>query len=174
MFAEDPSPIDISLSRQINQRCTSPLLDFTMPLLTLLGLGGVQLPLVGLVWWAHGGAGAAATLPSVTVAAFLLSTVLVHALKRKIRRKRPASHSEVRFLVPTTRQASFPSGHTTTSFALAVVVAWHFPLWTVPLLVMAGLVGYSRVYVGVHFLSDVAAAAAIGMASAAATIAWLG
>ena len=62
---------------------------------------------------------------------------------------------------------SFPSGHATSSFAIAVAVAWivrkteHAWIgWVVVL--WAALVGFSRVYVGVHFLSDVLGGAAIG------------
>jgi len=50
-------------------------------------------------------------------------------------------------------------------------MAWHFPAWALPLFALAALIGYSRVYVGVHFLSDVAAAAAIGVVSAGAFLA---
>lgn len=62
---------------------------------------------------------------------------------------------------------SFPSGHAVSSFAIAVAIAWfvrkteHAWLgWA--LVLWASLVGFSRVYVGVHFLSDALAGAAIG------------
>lgn len=63
---------------------------------------------------------------------------------------------------------SFPSGHTTTAFALAF---WVFLLtyrtryqgWGYGALLLAGLVGLSRVYRGVHYPSDVLAGAAVGV-----------
>lgn len=164
-----PSPRDIHLFELINQRYTNSFLDWLMPRITLLGLGGLQLPPVFLLWWLlreRRGDG----LLWATLLSFLLSTALVHLLKRRVKRLRPVRHTEVRFLVPKTEHGSFPSGHTATTFALAVVLAWYFPLWTAPLLVLAALIGYSRVYVGVHFLSDVAAAAVLGIVSAAACL----
>lgn len=71
---------------------------------------------------------------------------------------------------------SFPSGHAVSSFAIAVALAWAFRRgehawigWIV--MVWAALVGVSRVYVGVHFLSDVLGGAALG--TAFGTIAYL-
>ncbi|MGV3652175.1 MAG: phosphatase PAP2 family protein [Devosia sp.] len=57
---------------------------------------------------------------------------------------------------------SFPSGHTTTSFALAYAVGFLWPRAFWPLLVVAVLVGISRVVIGVHFPSDVLAGAVVG------------
>jgi undecaprenyl-diphosphatase len=59
--------------------------------------------------------------------------------------------------------ASFPSGHATTAFALAALLAlWH-PRWAAAWLALAGLVGLSRVVLGAHFPSDVLAGAALGV-----------
>jgi undecaprenyl-diphosphatase len=166
-----PGRLDIQAFELINRRATHAVFDLLMPAITHLGLGGVQLPLVGLVWWLHRHDHAGATLGWTALAAFLVSTILVHLVKRRVKRRRPVAYTEVRFLVPVTRHGSFPSGHTATTFALAAVLAWHFPGWTAPLLALATLVGYSRVYVGVHFVSDVAAAGAIGLVSAGAVLA---
>lgn len=170
MLTRTPTSLDIRLFEAINGRYTNAFLDWFLPLLTQLGLGGVQIPAVGLVWWLHRTQPQFRNLWWTALAAFLLSTALVHLIKRRVKRLRPVAHTEVRFLVPETRHGSLPSGHTATTFALAAVLAWCFPLWAVPLLVLASLVGYSRVYVGVHFLSDVAVAAVIGVVSAAISI----
>jgi undecaprenyl-diphosphatase len=161
-----PSSLDIRLFELINRRYTNLFLDWFMPRITLLGLGGVQLPPVFLIWWLMRDGPVGKSLLVATILAFLLSTAVVHLIKRRVKRLRPVAHTEVRFLVPETRHGSFPSGHTATTFALAMVLAWHFPLWSVPLFLLAGIIGYSRIYVGVHFLSDVIAAAIIGVLSA--------
>lgn len=64
---------------------------------------------------------------------------------------------------------SFPSGHTNTIFALALAVSLLVPQWRGGLLAMASVVGFSRIAVGAHFLTDVIAGAAL----AVPTTVWL-
>jgi undecaprenyl-diphosphatase len=79
-------------------------------------------------------------------------------LKDVIPRARPHVHA----LVTRPHSHSFPSGHATTSFACATVLALALPRLAVPLLVLAAAVAWSRVYVGVHYPLDVLAGAALG------------
>jgi undecaprenyl-diphosphatase len=58
---------------------------------------------------------------------------------------------------------SFPSGHATVSFACAAVLAAALPRLRVPLFALAALIAFSRVYVGVHYPSDVVGGAALGI-----------
>ncbi len=74
--------------------------------------------------------------------------------------------------VPTT--SSFPSGHSSSSFACAFVLSRLAPRLTVPLFVLAALIAYSRVYVGVHYPLDVVAGALFGLLVATALLRLLG
>ena len=59
-----------------------------------------------------------------------------------------------------------PSGHATTAFAAALAAGLVHPRLRVPLLVLAGLIAVSRVWLGVHYPSDVLVGAAVGSAVA--------
>jgi membrane-associated phospholipid phosphatase len=66
---------------------------------------------------------------------------------------------------------SMPSGHTTAAFVTATNLTLHYPKWyvAVPAFTYASAIGYSRMHLGVHYPSDVAAGVGIGMASAFVT-----
>ncbi|MFF8833811.1 phosphatase PAP2 family protein [Streptomyces sp. NPDC015130] len=94
--------------------------------------------------------------------------------KRLVRRQRPdreAARVAVSRHVPMPDSASFPSGHTASAVAFAAAVGSVLPGAGVPLGVLAGAVGYSRVHTGVHYPGDVAAGAVLGVASAAVSLA---
>ncbi len=84
--------------------------------------------------------------------------------KLLVRRRRPSSRGRPT-LVRTPRSTSFPSGHTATAFAFATGASAELPVLAPILVPLAGTVGYSRVHTGVHYPSDVAAGAAIGVGS---------
>jgi undecaprenyl-diphosphatase len=92
-------------------------------------------------------------------------------LKKAFRRRRPSAfepHCWATLLPPD--QFSFPSGHTITAFAVALSLAHYYPELTAGLLFCALSVAASRILLGMHFLSDVLAGAAIGtLLSVAAT-----
>jgi undecaprenyl-diphosphatase len=73
-------------------------------------------------------------------------------------------------LVPTPHTGAFPSGHSASAFACATVIAWASPRLAVPAFVLAGLVAWSRVYVGVHWPLDVLGGAALGVLVATALL----
>jgi membrane-associated phospholipid phosphatase len=77
-------------------------------------------------------------------------------------RRRPARQEAeelARRHVQMPRSSSFPSGHSASAFAFVTGAARAQPMPSVPLLVLAALVGYSRVHTGVHYPADVLAGA---------------
>jgi undecaprenyl-diphosphatase len=60
------------------------------------------------------------------------------------------------------RDYSFPSGHTTAAFSVAVSFALVFPSIMIPLMLAALMVGLSRIYLGVHYPTDVVVGIIIG------------
>jgi undecaprenyl-diphosphatase len=84
-------------------------------------------------------------------------------IKKLTGRKRPCAyepHAWAKLLPPD--QFSFPSGHTITAFAVAVSLSLYYPGLSIGLLFCAASVAASRILLGMHFLSDVLAGAAIG------------
>jgi undecaprenyl-diphosphatase len=95
-----------------------------------------------------------------------LAEGISYALKYAVKRERPYTKYPTDFIArdhPGT--FSFPSGHTTAAFASATAMTLTYKKWyvAVPAFTYAGLVGYSRMRLGVHYPSDVLAGMVIGV-----------
>jgi len=93
-------------------------------------------------------------------------------IKSLVKRRRPFIQNLQIVPVYKATEFSFPSGHTSSSFALATSLSIAYPKWYViaPAMLWAGSVSYSRMYLGVHYPTDVAAGAALGAGSAASML----
>lgn len=109
-----------------------------------------------------------AALKSLVISSLVTNLIL----KPIFRRDRPFEAFPIlEPLVRRPRDRSFPSGHTSASFAVAVVYMAYLPLpLGLAFMAVAALIGMSRIYLGVHFPSDVAAGAAVGVIVAACCI----
>jgi membrane-associated phospholipid phosphatase len=99
---------------------------------------------------------------------FLANAFITTALKYSIKRERPFNtYSDIE-KESDGGGYSMPSGHTSTAFATATSLSMVCPKWYViaPSFAWAGLVGYSRMHLGVHYPSDVLAGAIVGSGSA--------
>lgn len=143
-----------------NLRCD--FLDYLMPLVTLYAEHGILLIGIGvvlLIFRSHRVCGAA-VLSGLT-GGLLIGNLF---LKNLIARARPCwINTDVSMLVSVPTDYSFPSGHTLHCFIVATVLMYYDKRLGVPALVMAVLVGFSRLYLYVHFPTDVIAGAAIGI-----------
>jgi undecaprenyl-diphosphatase len=93
----------------------------------------------------------------------LISDPSAHGIKLIVRRVRP-SHAlnDVHLVLDAGGRYGFPSNHATNAFAAATVLGWIFKRWRKWLLALAGLIGYSRIYVGVHYPGDVLGGTLLG------------
>jgi membrane-associated phospholipid phosphatase len=110
------------------------------------------------------------------LAGAIISTLLAQFLKRVVYpdELRPFSYLSENFPlhlingVPMRKLHSFPSGHSTTAFTMALIMAHMInkKTWSITLIILAFLAGYSRVYLAQHFLTDVLGGLCIGIISA--------
>jgi undecaprenyl-diphosphatase len=92
-----------------------------------------------------------------------LSVLIFKGVKNLVGRPRPfESWQGLTSLVPVPDKFSFPSGHTMTAFAVWAVLAHGTPALALPFLGMALLIGISRIFLGMHYPTDVLVGALLG------------
>lgn len=103
----------------------------------------------------------------VMMAALVLDVILCNGiLKHIFARMRPCDvNTTVQLLIPRPHDYSFPSGHTAASFAAvgAIFFAGETKLWK-PALVLAILIAFSRLYLYVHYPTDILGGILVGTA----------
>lgn len=102
----------------------------------------------------------------ICLISLLLSLIVNNGiLKNLIHRIRPYERiNDLTVFIPLPTDYSFPSGHTGSSFACAWVMFLKLPKkYGVPALILASLISFSRLYLGVHYPTDVIAGAIIGI-----------
>lgn len=159
---------DLFLLKILNLEVANPLLDRFIPLFSDLDLWKpVFLAVGGLILLSRRRSGI--LIIAGAFLSFLLSEALSSdVLKPLLDRPRPCEvHQWVRLLSSfCPKSPSFTSTHAANSFAVTTYLSFHFPRARVPLLLVASLVGFSRIYMGVHWPSDVVAGAALGVGCA--------
>lgn len=154
--------IDRTLFLLINQTLQNPVFDLVMPALSNKWFGFLIVAIVvpGMclrygrrVW----------PVIVVAVLAVAASDLAAGLLKHAVQRIRPCHViPDVHLLVGCTRSFAMPSNHASNMFALAGAVGSFLPAWRWVLLPLAGGVAYSRVYLGVHYPTDVLVGAILG------------
>jgi len=93
-------------------------------------------------------------------------SAVVYGLKFLVHRQRPPFSHEMALRFSTSPgevlDPSFPSAHTVYAFMMATLLSARFPRYRVVFYLVAGLVGWTRLYLGVHFPTDVAGGALLG------------
>ncbi|MDA8215975.1 MAG: glycosyltransferase family 39 protein [Nitrospiraceae bacterium] len=170
------SDIDKSLFFFINHGTSNALFDVVMPFITAKSYLLLLPYLIYILYTAYIRQKADFNVRVVlwsfflAVLAFLLSDWLGNEVKHLIERVRPCNaFGGARLLVGCSQSYSMPSNHATNFFAAAVVL-FYFARNRVPVLlsiyplILAALVAFSRVYVGVHYPSDISVGAFLGSA----------
>ena len=153
--------LDLALCMQFNWACSRRGYEYLFAIVSRLGDGIFWYVLMASLLLLQG----SAAVPGVSRMAItaIIGLIIYKWLKTKTTRPRPcASNSLIRATVPPLDQYSFPSGHTLHAVGFSVVVLAYFPplVWLV--LPFAVLVALSRMILGLHYPSDVAAGALLG------------
>ncbi len=149
--------MDKSLFFLINQDMQNPVLDFLMPIITTkpyILFAVIALPVFIREWKKS------LFVIVLCLIALGLGDGSANFFKHLFERARPCQALEgINLLVGCGKSFSMPSSHAVNAFSIAATYAHFFRKTAIPLLLFAALVAFSRVYVGVHYPSDVIAGA---------------
>ncbi len=156
--------IDTYLFILINQGIANPLFDLLMPLVTEKWnyLVPSVFGLIIMVIYERDRRRLILFLSLLTVGVGVVD-LFGMALKEAFQRLRPCQIQEVRLLGGCTDSFSMPSSHAVNAFFIATLLSFRYRRLWVPFITVALLVALSRVYIGVHYPSDVVVGGLIGL-----------
>ena len=179
--------MDQRLFYLINASWAHPSLDLLMATLSSWAFWGPLVALAGILLFCLGGFRGRAAVVCAALAVGMTDGVVVDAIKNAVGRPRPnqvldgvrmvdLQKATPRLLalfkpvkveyshpsIQPVRGISFPSGHASNNFAVAIVLSVFYRRWGWLYFIPASLIAYSRIYVGSHYPSDTLVAVIIG------------
>ena len=151
---------DFTVLNFIYDHCRCGILNILMPIITKLGVGGmIWIALAMLTSRSCRGAGAA-----MLVALVLDVTLCNMLLKPLVARIRPCDvNAAIQLQIARPTDYSFPSGHAAASFTAASALYYSRQRFWKPAFVLAVLISFSRLYLYVHYPTDILAGALLGI-----------
>ncbi len=155
------NPYEQPILDWIRNHIANPFLDAVMPVITDFcedGIGWIIIAVILLFFRKTRRTG-------ITMGvALLIGLALCNlTLKPLIGRMRPFTFNpDIELIIPYPSEYSFPSGHSASSFEGAFTIFLYHKKWGIPALILAALIAFSRLYLYVHYPTDVIAGCLLG------------
>lgn len=153
---------DFQMLDWIQANLRSPAMDWFMPKVTFLCEAGwfwIAIMVLCLLWKKHRRCGL--NMAAGLVLCGLFGNLL---LKNLVARSRPCwINKSMDMLIAIPKDYSFPSGHSMVSFASAVILLQYDKRVGIPAIILAAIIAFSRLYLYVHFPSDVLVGSLMGI-----------
>ncbi len=147
---------DVGLLRAANLGWASPAADAFFVFITHLSNFVAPLVLLGAWWVLKGGRRGRFLVAALVLNVALTDQLSSHAIKPLVGRARPCqTFSDIRTPDGCGPARSFPSSHASNIAGAMTLVALTYPAWTILAVLAALAVGLSRVYLGLHYPSDI-------------------
>ncbi len=163
--------LDVRLFYLLNDKAQNPVLDFLMPILTNLDYWRIPILLLAVCLLILGKKRGRIAVLFLVLGITLSDQMCNSVFKPLVGRMRPCNVLQnVHLLIGCSKAFSFPSSHATNIFTGMSLLAFVYPRLKIGLFIIAALVAYSRVYVGVHYPFDVLAGTILGITCAVVII----
>jgi undecaprenyl-diphosphatase len=159
--------------RWANGWWSSPILDQVLPWLTYLGSHFAVILFIILSWIIT----KQRKIFRRLVLLYAVQSAVIYGLKFLVRRERPLFFIEMASKLSKgpgeILDPSFPSAHAAFSFMMATLLVHGFPRHRIIFFIVAGLIGWSRIYLGLHYPTDVIGGALLGYGITKAYLLWI-
>ncbi len=153
---------ELDFMKWANGWWSASVLDHTLPWLTHLGSHFAVIFFIILSWILT----RQRQLLHRLIPLYAIQSAVIYGLKFLVQRQRPLTFLEMASKLSNEAgeilDPSFPSAHTTFAFMMATLLAGWFPRHKILFYIAAGLIGWTRIYLGVHYPTDVIAGALLG------------
>lgn len=164
--------IDNKGLKYISEKCKNRTFDKIMPIITVMGNLGVVWIVISILMLLK----VEDRIIGIAVILSLMLTTIIGEgiIKHIVKRSRPFQHNEEKLLVNKPITYSFPSGHTASSFSALVVFLQMNGKLGLIMSPIATLIAFSRIYLKVHYPTDVICGMILGITCGISVVSFLG